>query len=75
MVKACGACVVVVVCQVDLDEVNALAELMTWKTVVADIPYGGAKGGIGCNPKELSVSELGSLTCVFFQKIDDLIGI
>ncbi|KAJ6422630.1 hypothetical protein OIU84_027572 [Salix udensis] len=36
--------------EVDPDEVNALAQLMTWKTAVANIPYGGAKGGIGCNP-------------------------
>jgi glutamate dehydrogenase/leucine dehydrogenase len=62
-------------CQVDPDEVNALAQLMTWKTAVVDIPYGGAKGGIGCNPKELSISELERLTRVFTQKIHDLIGI
>ncbi|XP_015074944.1 glutamate dehydrogenase A [Solanum pennellii] len=61
--------------EVDLDEVNALAQLMTWKTAVADIPYGGAKGGIGCIPKELSLSELERLTRVFTQKIHDLIGI
>ncbi|KAF3774646.1 Glutamate dehydrogenase [Nymphaea thermarum] len=61
--------------EVDPDEVNALAQLMTWKTAVADIPYGGAKGGIGCNPKDLSSSELERLTRVFTQKIHDLIGI
>lgn len=61
--------------EVDLDEVNALAQLMTWKTAVADIPYGGAKGGIGCKPKDLSVSELERLTRVFTQKIHDLIGV
>lgn len=61
--------------KVDPDEVNALAQLMTWKTAVADIPYGGAKGGIGCTPKDLSVSELERLTRVFTQKIHDLIGI
>ncbi|CAH9071554.1 unnamed protein product [Cuscuta epithymum] len=60
---------------VDHDEVNALAQLMTWKTAVANIPYGGAKGGIGCNPGELSVSELERLTRVFTQKIHDLIGV
>ncbi|CAN6486811.1 unnamed protein product [Victoria cruziana] len=48
---------------------------MTWKTAVADIPYGGAKGGIGCNPNDLSTSELERLTRVFTQKIHDLIGI
>ncbi|CAN6486813.1 unnamed protein product [Victoria cruziana] len=61
--------------EVDPDEVNALAQLMTWKTAVADIPYGGAKGGIGCNPNDLSTSELERLTRVFTQKIHDLIGI
>ncbi|KAG5533647.1 hypothetical protein RHGRI_027734 [Rhododendron griersonianum] len=61
--------------EVDPDEVNALAQLMTWKTAVADIPYGGAKGGIGCTPKELSTSELERLTRVFTQKIHDLIGV
>ncbi|KAL5058943.1 hypothetical protein RYX36_030547 [Vicia faba] len=60
--------------EVDPDEVNALAQLMTWKTAVANIPYGGAKGGIGCNPSELSISELERLTRVFTQKIHDLIG-
>ncbi|KAK4770134.1 hypothetical protein SAY87_030666 [Trapa incisa] len=61
--------------EVDPDEVNALAQLMTWKTAVANIPYGGAKGGIGCNPTELSRSELERLTRVFTQKIHDLIGV
>ncbi|CAN8256936.1 unnamed protein product [Cochlearia groenlandica] len=61
--------------EVDPDEVNALAHLMTWKTAVADIPYGGAKGGIGCSPRDLSLSELERLTRVFTQKIHDLIGI
>ncbi|KAF5959767.1 hypothetical protein HYC85_000976 [Camellia sinensis] len=61
--------------EVDPDEVNALAQLMTWKTAVADIPYGGAKGGIGCTPSELSKSELERLTRVFTQKIHDLIGV
>ncbi|KAG9452015.1 hypothetical protein H6P81_004919 [Aristolochia fimbriata] len=60
--------------EVDPDEVNALAQLMTWKTAVANIPYGGAKGGIGCSPGDLSVSELERLTRVFTQKIHDLIG-
>ncbi|XP_058085065.1 glutamate dehydrogenase 2-like [Magnolia sinica] len=61
--------------EVDPDEVNALAQLMTWKTAVANIPYGGAKGGIGCSPRDLSLSELERLTRVFTQKIHDLIGI
>ncbi|EPS68533.1 hypothetical protein M569_06232 [Genlisea aurea] len=61
--------------EVDPDEVNALAQLMTWKTAVANVPYGGAKGGIGCNPSDLSNSELERLTRVFTQKIHDLIGV
>ncbi|CAK9145895.1 unnamed protein product [Ilex paraguariensis] len=61
--------------EVDPDEVNALAQLMTWKASVANIPYGGAKGGIGCNPGELSITELERLTRVFTQKIHDLIGV
>ncbi|XP_017702140.1 glutamate dehydrogenase 1, mitochondrial isoform X3 [Phoenix dactylifera] len=61
--------------KVDPDEVNALAQLMTWKTAVANIPYGGAKGGIGCSPGELSISELERLTREFTQKLHDCIGI
>ncbi|KAI3735085.1 hypothetical protein L6452_14573 [Arctium lappa] len=61
--------------EVDPDEVNALAQLMTWKTAVADIPYGGAKGGIGVTPRDLTLSELERLTRVFTQKIHDLIGV
>ena len=61
--------------KVEPDEVNALAQLMTWKTAIANIPYGGAKGGIGCDPRQLSQSELERLTRVFTQKIHDLIGV
>eukprot|EP00250_Pteridium_aquilinum_P006937 c16757_g1_i1 orf=219-1454(-) len=61
--------------EVDPDEVNALAQLMTWKTAIANIPYGGAKGGIGCNPRELTNSELERLTRIFTQRIHDLIGV
>jgi glutamate dehydrogenase (NAD(P)+) len=60
--------------QVDLDEVNALAQLMTWKTAVVDLPYGGAKGGITVDPKTLSHHELQRLTRVFTQKLADVIG-
>jgi glutamate dehydrogenase (NAD(P)+) len=60
--------------QVDLDEVNALASLMTWKTAVVDLPYGGAKGGIAVDPKTLSAAELQRLTRVFTQKLHDVIG-
>lgn len=60
--------------QVDQDEVVALASLMTWKTAVLDLPYGGAKGGIAVDPKTLSPNELQRLTRVFVQKIHDVIG-
>ena len=46
----------------DLDEVRALAALMTWKTALADIPFGGAKGGVVCDPHLLSQTELNRLT-------------
>lgn len=59
---------------VDLDEVNALASWMTWKTAVVDIPFGGAKGGVACDPFELSEGELESLTRRFAYEISDIIG-
>ncbi|KAJ7536657.1 hypothetical protein O6H91_12G076500 [Diphasiastrum complanatum] len=61
--------------EVEPDEVNALAQLMTWKAAVTNVPYGGAKGGIGCSPRDLSIHELERLTRVFTQKIHDLIGV
>jgi glutamate dehydrogenase (NAD(P)+) len=60
--------------EVDPDEVNALAALMTWKTAVVNLPYGGAKGGIACDPTKLSEAELQRLTRTFVQKIHDVIG-
>ncbi|HEY1099773.1 MAG TPA: Glu/Leu/Phe/Val dehydrogenase dimerization domain-containing protein, partial [Myxococcota bacterium] len=59
---------------VDPEEVKALASLMTWKTAVIDVPYGGAKGGITVDPKELSHAENERLTRVFVDKIHDIIG-
>ncbi|MCD6443580.1 Glu/Leu/Phe/Val dehydrogenase [Candidatus Bathyarchaeota archaeon] len=59
---------------VTLDEVKALAMIMTWKCAVHDLPYGGAKGGVVCNPKEMSVSELERLTRRYTFMIADLIG-
>jgi glutamate dehydrogenase (NAD(P)+) len=59
---------------VDLDEVRSLASLMTWKTAVIDIPYGGAKGGISCDPKVLSAGERQRMTRVFVDQIHEVIG-
>jgi len=59
---------------VDADEVNALAALMTWKTAVAGLPFGGAKGGIACDPSALSRAELQRLTRGFVERIHDVIG-
>jgi len=59
---------------VDLDEVKALAMWMTWKCAVMDIPYGGAKGGVVCNPKEMSKGELERLTRRYTTMIIDDIG-
>ena len=59
----------------DLNEVRALAALMTWKTAVADIPYGGAKGGVVCDPSELSQTELNLLTRRYTQNISHILGV
>jgi glutamate dehydrogenase (NAD(P)+) len=59
---------------VTLDEVKALAMWMTWKCAITNIPYGGGKGGVTCNPKELSLGELERLTRRFATEISPLIG-
>ncbi|MBN1889403.1 MAG: Glu/Leu/Phe/Val dehydrogenase [Thermoflexales bacterium] len=58
-----------------IDTVRALAAWMTWKTAVVDIPLGGAKGGIICNPKELSPGELERLSRAYIRQIGRLIGL
>jgi glutamate dehydrogenase (NAD(P)+) len=60
--------------EVDLDEIRSLAALMTLKTAVVDIPYGGAKGGIAVNVRSLSRRELERLTRKFIDGIHDVIG-
>ncbi len=59
---------------VDMDEALGLASLMTWKTAVVNLPYGGAKGGIAVDPAALSPRELERLTRRFVQQIHDIIG-
>jgi glutamate dehydrogenase (NAD(P)+) len=59
---------------VDQDEARALASLMTWKTAVVDLPFGGGKGGMNCDPSKLSRGELERVTRKFVQQIHDFIG-
>ncbi|MCH8305440.1 MAG: Glu/Leu/Phe/Val dehydrogenase [Candidatus Marinimicrobia bacterium] len=60
--------------QVNLDEVKALATWMTWKCAIVGIPYGGGKGGISCNPKEMSPAELERMTRRYIIEIMPIIG-
>ena len=58
----------------DEDHAAALASLMTWKTAVVDVPFGGAKGGIDCDPSEMSRFELERVTRAFIEQIEEVIG-
>jgi glutamate dehydrogenase/leucine dehydrogenase len=60
---------------VDLDEVKALAAWMTFKCAIANIPYGGAKGGITCDPRKMSVGELERLTRAYTIAMSDVFGV
>ena len=60
--------------EVNADEVRALASWMTWKCAVADIPFGGAKGGVICDPKALSKNDLRKITRRFIAELGDDIG-
>src|SRR5207245_6171239 len=59
---------------VTLDEVRALAMWMSWKTALMDIPFGGAKGGVVCDPHEFSAKELETLTRRFATEVSILVG-
>jgi glutamate dehydrogenase (NAD(P)+) len=59
---------------VDLPEVRSLAEAMTWKTALANIPFGGAKGGVDCDPAEMSKGEIERVTRKFISRIHSVLG-
>jgi glutamate dehydrogenase (NAD(P)+) len=59
---------------VTADEVRALASWMTWKTAVVDVPFGGAKGGVVCNPRELSKIELRRITRRYVSDLGENLG-
>ena len=56
--------------EVDIDEVRFLASFMTWKTALVDVPFGGAKGGITCDPKRMSERDIRMRTAAFAIAID-----
>jgi glutamate dehydrogenase (NAD(P)+) len=58
----------------DEDHAAALANLMTWKTAIVDIPFGGAKGGIDCDPHSMSDDDLSRVTRLFVEQMKDVIG-
>jgi glutamate dehydrogenase (NAD(P)+) len=58
----------------DLDDVRALAMLMTWKAALVDVPFGGAKGGVTCDPSSMGPRELEALTRRFATELEGIIG-
>ena len=58
----------------DLDDVRALAMWMTWKCALVDVPFGGAKGGVACDPRAMSAKELEALTRRFATELEGIIG-
>jgi glutamate dehydrogenase (NAD(P)+) len=59
---------------VDIDEVRALASLMSWKTAIAGVPFGGAKGGVNCPAQDLSPDELQRISRSFMDKVEKILG-
>jgi glutamate dehydrogenase (NAD(P)+) len=60
--------------EVDLDEVRALAALMTWKTAIVGVPFGGAKGGVNCPARDLDAGRIERITRQLVDKLDQVIG-
>jgi glutamate dehydrogenase (NAD(P)+) len=60
--------------EVDIDEVRALASLMTWKTAVAGVPYGGAKGGVNCPADRLEQTDVQKIARSFMDKVEKILG-
>ena len=60
--------------EVDLDEVRALAELMSWKTAIVGVPFGGAKGGVNVAPETLSLAERQKVARSFIDKVEKVLG-
>jgi glutamate dehydrogenase (NAD(P)+) len=60
--------------EVDIDEIRALASLMTWKTAVANIPFGGAKGGVNCPADQLESHEVQQIARTFMSRIEKILG-
>jgi glutamate dehydrogenase (NAD(P)+) len=60
--------------EVDLDEVRALAALMTWKTAIVGVPFGGAKGGVDCPARDLDPGRIERITRQLVDKLDQVIG-
>jgi glutamate dehydrogenase (NAD(P)+) len=60
--------------EVDLDEVRAMAALMTWKTAIVGVPFGGAKGGVNCPATDLQASEVEAIARSFMRRIEKVLG-
>ncbi|SRR5581483_5753299 len=60
--------------EVDIDEVRALASLMTWKTAIANVPFGGAKGGVNCPADRLNQDEVEKIARSFMDKVEKILG-